>query len=96
MLTEWTPKSDLEAFDILCGFQGAILIAELEIYGSAYLIKSIMLISGPVAQLVRAPPCHGGGREFESHLGRSEESKFLYLFDEEVFMEYAAERQGLL
>ena len=23
-----------------------------------------------VAQLVRAPPCHGGGREFESHLGR--------------------------
>ena len=25
---------------------------------------------GPVAQLVRAPPCHGGGREFESHLGR--------------------------
>ena len=26
---------------------------------------------GPVAQLVRAPPCHGGGREFESLLGRS-------------------------
>ena len=26
--------------------------------------------SGPVAQLVRAPPCHGGGREFESLLGR--------------------------
>ena len=25
---------------------------------------------GPVAQLVRAPPCHGGGRGFESHLGR--------------------------
>ena len=25
---------------------------------------------GPVAQLVRAPPCHGGGREFESLLGR--------------------------
>ena len=24
-----------------------------------------------MAQLVRAPPCHGGGREFESHLGRS-------------------------
>ena len=30
--------------------------------------------NGPVAQLVRAPPCHGGGRGFESHLGRS----FLY------------------
>ena len=25
---------------------------------------------GLVAQLVRAPPCHGGGRGFESHLGR--------------------------
>ena len=25
---------------------------------------------GPVAQLVRAPPCHGGGRGFESLLGR--------------------------
>ena len=23
-----------------------------------------------MAQLVRAPPCHGGGREFESLLGR--------------------------
>ena len=27
-----------------------------------------------MAQLVRAPPCHGGGREFESHLGRSYET----------------------
>ena len=25
---------------------------------------------GPVAQLVRAPPCHGGGRRFKSVLGR--------------------------
>ena len=25
---------------------------------------------GPVAQLVRAPPCHGGGRGFDSHPGR--------------------------
>ena len=25
---------------------------------------------GPVAQLVRAPPCHGGGQEFKSLLGR--------------------------
>ena len=23
-----------------------------------------------MAQLVRAPPCHGGGRGFESHPGR--------------------------
>ena len=28
------------------------------------------VISGPVAQLVRAPPCHGGGRGFEPHPGR--------------------------
>ena len=25
---------------------------------------------GPMAQLVRAPPCHGGGRGFKSRLGR--------------------------
>ena len=29
-----------------------------------------MLFYGPVAQLVRAPPCHGGGRRFESVPGR--------------------------
>ena len=28
------------------------------------------VIYGLVAQLVRAPPCHGGGRRFESDLGR--------------------------
>ena len=28
-----------------------------------------------MAQLVRAPPCHGGGRGFESHPGRSSEKK---------------------
>ena len=33
---------------------------------------------GPVAQLVRAPPCHGGGREFESHLGRLPEYRREY------------------
>ena len=29
-----------------------------------------MFCNGPVAQLVRAPPCHGGGRRFEPDLGR--------------------------
>ena len=33
---------------------------------------------GPVAQLVRAPPCHGGGREFESLLGRLIYYLFVY------------------
>ena len=28
------------------------------------------LLHGPVAKLVIAPPCHGGGRRFESDLGR--------------------------
>ena len=32
--------------------------------------EGIYLHSGPMAQLVRAPPCHGGGRGFESHSGR--------------------------
>ena len=32
--------------------------------------RSIRIIYGPVAQLVRAPPCHGGGRRFKSVLGR--------------------------
>ena len=32
-------------------------------------LKVHSLHNGPVAQLVRAPPCHGGGREFESLLG---------------------------
>ncbi len=34
---------------------------------------------GPVAQLVRAPPCHGGGRGFESHPGRC--VTLLYMWD---------------
>ncbi len=29
-----------------------------------------MVSRGPIVQLVRTPPCHGGGREFESHSGR--------------------------
>ena len=30
----------------------------------------LSLKAGPVAQLVSAPPCHGGGRGFKSRLGR--------------------------
>ena len=46
----------VDVSDIPCGFQGAN--------------EKHLCLKGPVAQLVRAPPCHGGGREFESHLGR--------------------------
>ena len=31
---------------------------------------SNIVLNGPVAQLVRASPCHGEGRRFESDLGR--------------------------
>ena len=31
---------------------------------------SLKFPNGPVVQLVRTPPCHGGGRGFESHPGR--------------------------
>ena len=33
---------------------------------------------GPVAQLVRAPPCHGGGRGFEPHPGRCIHNRILF------------------
>ena len=36
-----------------------------------------MHTSGPVAQLVSVPPCHGGGRGFKSRQGRSERRAFL-------------------
>ena len=35
-----------------------------------YVVFKVQTLNGPVAQLVRAPPCHGGGRGFESHPGR--------------------------
>ena len=50
-------------------------------FGFVYAVLKIHIFkNGPVAQLVRAPPCHGGGREFESLLGRllSKESDKIY------------------
>ena len=40
-------------------------------YFNSCALTLVMRIFGLVAQLVRAPPCHGGGRGFESLLGRS-------------------------
>ena len=34
------------------------------------ILKVYKTLYGLVAQLVRAPPCHGGGHGFESRLGR--------------------------
>ena len=39
-------------------------------FESRWKLKLFERCFGPVAQLVRAPPCHGGGRGFESHPGR--------------------------
>ena len=33
-------------------------------------VQIVIFRNGPVAQLVRASPCHGEGRRFESDLGR--------------------------
>ena len=35
-----------------------------------YEVLKVYTFDGLVAQLVRAPPCHGGGHGFESRLGR--------------------------
>ena len=34
------------------------------------ILYEVLKVHGPVAQLVRAPPCHGGGRGFEPRSGR--------------------------
>ena len=42
------------------------LICNQQVIGSSPIVGSF----GPLAQLVRASPCHGEGRRFESDLGR--------------------------
>ena len=39
-------------------------------FESRWKLKLFERCFGPVAQLVRAPPCHGGGRRFEPVPGR--------------------------
>ena len=41
-----------------------------EPYNSHQISFRVCLTNGLVVQLVRTPPCHGGGRGFESHPGR--------------------------
>ena len=38
-------------------------------------VQIVIFKNGPVAQLVRASPCHGEGRRFESDLGRFTKSE---------------------
>ena len=52
------------------------LICNQQVIGSSPIIG--LPFFGPLAQLVRAPPCHGGGHGFESRLGRY---KFYDLFE---------------
>ena len=44
---------------------------ELRKSNNLYEVLKVQNLYGLVAQLVRAPPCHGGGHGFESRLGRS-------------------------
>ena len=52
------------------GFSSAGRASALQAEGHRFEPYSPHHLFGPVVQLVRTPPCHGGGREFESHPGR--------------------------
>ena len=43
-------------------------LLKIEYYIQALCVNAV--VCGPVAQLVRAPACHAGGRRFEPVLGR--------------------------
>ena len=52
------------------------MLGNCDLWITEYSVSYVLLLKkqvrdGPVAQLVRAPPCHGGGRRFESVPGRS-------------------------
>ena len=40
------------------------------LFSSVSVLRGSIPSNGLVVQLVRTPPCHGGGRGFESHPGR--------------------------
>ena len=46
---------------------------------SFFYLYVILKVYGPVAQLVRAPPCHGGGRGFEPHPGRLRQMSYNFI-----------------
>ena len=50
--------------------QKILLNFKIILDNSNNLVYYTTIAFGLVAQLVRAPPCHGGGRRFESDLGR--------------------------
>ena len=59
-------------------------LAKVEVASSSLVGRSIkeqqqLLRYGPVAQLVRAPACHAGGRRFEPDPGRHQESASFHL-----------------
>ena len=79
-------RSEAPAKEIQQGFQYAAVahlverpLAKVEVASSSLVGRSIteqqkLLQYGPVAQLVRAPACHAGGRRFEPDPGRFVES----------------------
>ena len=53
---------------LMCSFERTVLNFFHKSF--SYHCFSLIIENGLVAQLVRAPPCHGGGRGFEPHPGR--------------------------
>ena len=46
------------------------MLSNVNKFQDMYMYIEINIVKGIVAQLVRAPPCHGGGCEFESRRSR--------------------------
>ena len=84
-------RSEAPVKETQSGFQYAAVahlverhLAKVEVASSSLVGRSIkeqqqLLRYGPVAQLVRAPACHAGGRRFEPDPGRHHEGESLHL-----------------
>ena len=69
--TEWSPGRALTGCRVRAVFIGRL--AATRPWSSSPVLYSLVPgggTNGPVAQLVRAPPCHGGGHRFKSGRGR--------------------------
>ena len=64
---ELSPDEEVGRLSV-CGFECTMHLLIKRLFFLS--ILCYITFDGPVAQLVRAPPCHGGGRGFEPHPGR--------------------------